>query len=169
MINLTRWLCPLQHTVIAYVWDTETATEKEVIAKGENEFKSNAIQRSCGICERALHVETTTTKYSTIKEAMPEIVKLRIANLKAVITLCTENTTDPIRVRITKTVRPDLPEIFADKHMANPGEEYQAESNRNGAVSIIFPDGSRVGVKPGEFEFIEAPEWLRKLHAARWN
>jgi|GEM_PF-2031932 len=169
MINLTRWLCQLHHTVIAFVWDTETTTEKEVIAKGENEFKSNAIQRRCGICEGVIHVETITTKYSTVNEAMPEIIKLRISNVKAMISLCTEKSAEPIRVRITKTVRPDLPDVFADKHVANPGEEYEAESNRNGAVSIIFPDGSRLGVKPGEFEFIEAPDWLRKLHSARWN
>ena len=27
MINLTQWLCPERHGIIAYVWDTESNTE----------------------------------------------------------------------------------------------------------------------------------------------
>ena len=116
-----------------------------------------------------IHVETVPTKYKTIREAMPEIAKLQLGNLKAMIMLQGKSA-DRIRVRMIKSVRSDLPEVvFPNRSVANPGEEYDAETNRNGAVTIIFPGGEKLGVKPGEFEFIEAPEWLRKIHSAKWN
>ena len=45
------------------------------------------------------------------------------------------------------------------------GEVYDATANKNGAVSGITEEGIAIGVKPGEFEFVEAPEWLKKIHA----
>ena len=44
-------------------------------------------------------------------------------------------------------------------------EVYYATANKNGAVSGITEEGIAIGVKPGEFEFVEAPEWLKKIHA----
>ena len=44
-------------------------------------------------------------------------------------------------------------------------EVYDATANKNGAVSGITEEGIAIGVKPGEFEFVEAPEWLKKIHA----
>lgn len=44
------------------------------------------------------------------------------------------------------------------------GEVYEATANKNGAVSGITKEGIAIGVKPGEFEFVEVPEWLRKIH-----
>jgi len=40
------------------------------------------------------------------------------------------------------------------------GEEYQATSNKYGAISGICSNGESLGVKPGEFEFISAPKWV---------
>lgn len=167
-INITQWLCPQRHAVIAYVWDTENTTEKDIVAQGEEVFKGNAIQRVCGICNGEIHVETSVTKYLDIRTATPEIFKLQLANLAMMLLQGRKR----IRVRIIKTVKPDMRMLLPDagaSRTANPGEEYDADSNQNGAVSIIFPNGDKLGVKPGEFEFIEAPDWLRKLHAARWN
>ena len=65
-----------------------------------------------------------------------------------------------IRIRMLKTVRPDF--LF----MAKPGtilradEECNAVSNQYGAISGISENGERLGVKPGEFEFVEAPDWV---------
>jgi hypothetical protein len=42
--------------------------------------------------------------------------------------------------------------------------EYQAISNKNGAISGLCENGEYLGVKPGEFEFVEAPEWVLKIH-----
>ena len=44
------------------------------------------------------------------------------------------------------------------------GEVYEATANKNGAVSGITKEGTAIGVKPGEFEFVEVPEWIRKIH-----
>lgn len=61
-------------------------------------------------------------------------------------------------IRTTKTIRglfaPTLP----------PGE-YEAGYNKNGAVYIKLPYGETLGVKPGEFEFIKAPDHLLE----RWK
>lgn len=63
---------------------------------------------------------------------------------------------EQIKIRTTKTIRglmlPPLP----------PGE-YPAGCNKNGAVYVKLAGGKTLGVKPGEFEFIEAPAWLLEL------
>ncbi len=53
------------------------------------------------------------------------------------------------RVRLSRTVRSEFP----GGPVAVPGD-YDANINPQGAVRIIFPDGGRLGVKPGEFEWI---------------
>jgi hypothetical protein len=74
---------------------------------------------------------------------------------------------DKIRIRMTENVPPDF--LFGKIGGAKPGtilragEEYDAISNRNGAISGKCENGETLGVKPGEFEFIEAPEWVLKI------
>lgn len=69
-----------------------------------------------------------------------------------------------IKIKMLKTVRPDFPFLQNDpKTILVVGEEYNAIANKNGAVSGICDNGKMLGVKPGEFAFIEAPEWLLAL------
>lgn len=62
-----------------------------------------------------------------------------------------------MRIKMLKTVRPDF--LF----MAKPGSilrkdgEYEAIANKNGAVCGICENGEKLGVKPGEFQFIQVP------------
>ena len=42
--------------------------------------------------------------------------------------------------------------------------KYKAEANKNGAVSGVCDNGEKLGVKPGEFEFVKAPQWLLEIH-----
>jgi hypothetical protein len=44
------------------------------------------------------------------------------------------------------------------------GMEYKGESNPYGAVSGLCKNGKYLGVKPGEFRFIEAPDRLLLIH-----
>lgn len=43
------------------------------------------------------------------------------------------------------------------------GGEYEAKANKNGAISALCEGGEYIGVKPGEFEFVEAPEWIFRI------
>lgn len=43
------------------------------------------------------------------------------------------------------------------------GHEYDATANNNAAIAGICDNGQILGVKPGEFEFIKAPEWVLKI------
>lgn len=69
-----------------------------------------------------------------------------------------------MKIRMLETVRPDL-------LLAKPGtilraeEEYEAESNKNGAISGLCANGEYLGVRPGEFVFTEAPDWVRAIWA----
>ena len=83
---------------------------------------------------------------------------------------------DPkIRIKMLETVCPYqdfgvLGRLMAARDGAEDrallaGEVYDATANKNGAVSGITEEGIAIGVKPGEFEFVEAPEWLKKIHA----
>jgi hypothetical protein len=72
-----------------------------------------------------------------------------------------------IRIRMLKTVVPDFPFYLTGvkdgTHLLRDGI-YSATSNSLGAVSGLCHNGQQLGVKPGEFEFVEAPEWLLSIH-----
>jgi len=72
-----------------------------------------------------------------------------------------------IIIKMIKTARPDLSMFFKidPATVAEIGKEYNATSNPNGAICAICANGEQLGIKPGEFEFVEAPEWLIKIHA----
>ncbi len=70
---------------------------------------------------------------------------------------------DIIRIRMKQNVRPDL--LFGKIHgkpgtILRAGMEYPAISNKHGAISGICDNGEKLGVKPGEFNFVEAPKWV---------
>lgn len=68
-----------------------------------------------------------------------------------------------IRIRMLETVQPDIPFLAKPGAILCGGGEYTASANKHGAVSGICSNGERLGVKPGEFEFISAPDWLMKI------
>ena len=70
---------------------------------------------------------------------------------------------DTIRIRMLQTVRPDFPQLAKRDSVLWYAEEYEAVSNKHGAISGICKNGDLLGVKPGEFEFIEAPEWVLQI------
>ncbi|MDP2730301.1 MAG: hypothetical protein Q8O55_07455 [Dehalococcoidales bacterium] len=55
------------------------------------------------------------------------------------------------KVRLPKTVRGDFP---FNQTKAEPGV-YDAYINPHGAVSVMASNGELLGVKPGEFEWVE--------------
>ena len=57
-------------------------------------------------------------------------------------------------VRLPRCVRSELPwlDLYA------PVGEYLAESNPHGALAVRCADGELLGIKPDEFELIDAPE-----------
>jgi hypothetical protein len=72
--------------------------------------------------------------------------------------------TDKIRVRLLQNVR-GLGFISPPGTIARDGYEYEGYSNDNGAISAILPNGEKLGLMPGEFEFLEAPEWVLRIWA----
>ena len=47
----------------------------------------------------------------------------------------------------------DLPSMFGDIHVEG-GKRVHVELNPHGAVSAVLPDGKKLGLKPGEFDFV---------------
>lgn len=43
------------------------------------------------------------------------------------------------------------------------GHEYDATANNNAAIAAVCNNGQILGVKPGEFEFVKAPEWVLRV------
>lgn len=73
---------------------------------------------------------------------------------------------DPeIRIKMTHTIRGEHP-LSPPGTILRAGYEYPAKTNKNGAVSGLCNNGEYLGVKPGEFQILEGPEWLRHLHTA---
>jgi hypothetical protein len=78
-----------------------------------------------------------------------------------------------IKIRMLQNVRPDFPfgiiGLLGEKPgtILRAGMVYQAKSNGNGAISGLCENGEYLGVKPGEFEFVEDPEWVLKIHGAK--
>jgi hypothetical protein len=56
------------------------------------------------------------------------------------------------KIYLPKLVHGDWP--IGHKSIAQPGV-HDAVANQHGAVAVILTDGSLLGVKPDEFEFIE--------------
>lgn len=84
----------------------------------------------------------------------------------------------PVRVRMTKTVRPDLPfldmlpKVVADA-LLDPGDrdivceegrEIDVCCNSHGAVYVVFPNGVQLGLKPDEFYVVAwvKPEGVKR-------
>lgn len=61
----------------------------------------------------------------------------------------------PYRVRLPNAVSSDL--HFCLPTITAPPGEYPANTNAQGAVWIMLPDGKGLGVKTGEYEWIVAP------------
>lgn len=68
-----------------------------------------------------------------------------------------------IRIKMLTDVVPDLFFLATPGTLLRVGTEYEATANVHGAVSGICPNGKQLGVRPGEFEFTEAPDWLRHI------
>jgi len=66
---------------------------------------------------------------------------------------------------MTKNVIPEIPILALNnrKMVLKAGKDYDAISNPNGAISGICANGAVLGVRPGEFQFISAPDWVLKL------
>lgn len=62
----------------------------------------------------------------------------------------------PKIIRMSQTVTSDLAFLLPNsEHVAVVGAAYPAWTNSYGAVAAVFPDGEKLGVKPGEFEVVE--------------
>lgn len=70
-----------------------------------------------------------------------------------------------MKIRMVKTVRPDIPFLAKPGTILHNGEIYEASTNKHGAISGICPNGEELGVKPGEFIFIGAPKWVIDIWA----
>ena len=68
-----------------------------------------------------------------------------------------------IRIIMKTDVLPDIPFLAKPGTTLRAGKEYKAEANKNGAVIALCENGEKMGVKPGEFEFLEAPKWLQNI------
>lgn len=75
-----------------------------------------------------------------------------------------ERGTLTMKIRMLENVRPDLP-LAKPGTILRAGEEYEAKSNKNGAISGLCANGEYLGVRPGEFVFTEAPNWVRSIWA----
>jgi hypothetical protein len=69
-----------------------------------------------------------------------------------------------ILIEMTMTVRPDLSHLAKPGTILRAGHRYQAISNRRGIISAFCHNGEKLGVKPGEFRFILAPEKILKRY-----
>ena len=80
----------------------------------------------------------------------------------------TESKNSKIKIRMIKTVCPYqdfgiLGRIIAAQEKCEnaaliAGQTYDASANAHGAVCGITEEGISIGVRPGEFEFVETPE-----------
>jgi hypothetical protein len=70
-----------------------------------------------------------------------------------------------LRVRILTTTRGNMM-ISPPGTILREGDEVEAETNPQGAISGLCKNGEWLGLYPGEFEFISAPEWVLRIWAA---
>lgn len=67
-----------------------------------------------------------------------------------------------VKIRLLRMIRGDIP--IGPISVAVAGE-YEAEMNSYGALSVRDCNGDLLGVKPGEFEFVdEVPEQWKEIY-----
>lgn len=70
-----------------------------------------------------------------------------------------------MRIKMLVNVRPDILFLAKPGTILRVGEEYEAKSNKNGAISGLCANGEYLGVRPGEFVFTDVPERIRDIWA----
>lgn len=73
-----------------------------------------------------------------------------------------------MRIKMLVNVRPELPFLAKPGTILRAGMEYEATANPNAAICGICENGVAMGVRPGEFVFMEAPAWVLNAWAAVW-
>lgn len=73
-----------------------------------------------------------------------------------------------IQIRMLITVHPELLFLAKPGTVLREGEVYEAKANVHGAVSGLCANGEYLGVRPGEFVFVQAPDWLIALWAKEY-
>lgn len=73
-----------------------------------------------------------------------------------------------MKIKMLKTVRPEVPFLAKPGTILRCGEEYEASANKNGAISGICENGAALGVRPGEFVFVSLPEWVFDIWAIEY-
>lgn len=68
-----------------------------------------------------------------------------------------------MRIKMLENVRPDLAFLAKPGTILRRGVEYEARTNRNGAISGICENGEVLGVRPGDFVFLEVPDWVKDI------
>ena len=69
-----------------------------------------------------------------------------------------------MKIRMVKEVRSDIPILSTSRTVLRDGKIYEATANKHGAVCGICGKGELIGVRPGEFEFVELPKvWFKKF------
>ncbi len=71
--------------------------------------------------------------------------------------------TENIKIHMRRTVRPNPIFLAKPGTILRYGEIYSAIANKHGAVIGICENGETLGVAPGEFEFLELPQWLADI------
>lgn len=69
----------------------------------------------------------------------------------------------PLRIRLTKTIIPDLAYVSNESiDMLGGGEEYYVWVNAYGYIYAILPDGKNLRLKPDEYDVIEWHEQINQ-------
>lgn len=65
-----------------------------------------------------------------------------------------------VKIRMLVDVYPELFFMATPGTILRAGKEYEAAVNRNSDIAGCCESGELLEVKLGEFEFIDAPEWV---------
>ena len=87
VIHLIQCLCPNRHAIFAVAYDPDELADDVALAvfqQGvEDWIRRGQINPWCGICHsRELHYEVAQTKWKTMAEAEPEMLKAEAENLQ---------------------------------------------------------------------------------------
>ena len=73
-----------------------------------------------------------------------------------------------MRIFVKANVMPDFPLIAKSGTVLRVGAEYEAVSNRNGAICGICDNGEKLGLRPNEFKFLSMPQWIYDIWAPNY-
>ena len=74
---ITQWLCAARHCAFMVPWDDRDRTAEQVVQDAERMASEQHVNMHCGICGGGIRPEHGRTRFTSLMDALPELLELQ--------------------------------------------------------------------------------------------